>query len=42
MPLTKPEHRLVVLRYAYDDGITWHEAALLASRPAGGSRPGGR
>lgn len=32
--LLKPEHRRVALQHAYNDGLTWQEAALLAGLPA--------
>ncbi|MGV9368168.1 hypothetical protein [Amycolatopsis sp. NPDC003731] len=30
MQLLKPEHRLMVLQHAHEDGLTWQEAALRA------------
>ncbi|WP_410570503.1 hypothetical protein [Amycolatopsis sp. cmx-4-61] len=33
LQLLKPEHRLVVLQHAHDDGLTWQEAAVRAGLP---------
>lgn len=34
LQLLKPEHRMVVLQHAHDDGLTWQEAAVRAGLPA--------